>query len=366
MRTSIELLIKPASGNCNMKCTYCFYADTQKNREVASYGFMSLDVLETIVKKAIDNSFQHVSLCFQGGEPTLSGLDFYKSLIEIEKKHNNRNIPICHTLQTNGYVIDDSWADFFAENKFLIGLSMDGYDTLHDKYRIDKDDKGTHNRLMQNIEILRKHKVEFNILTVVNADIAANAKKVYEFYYENNLLYQQYIPCFNPFGEENQAYEHTLTPELYAKFLKDLFDCWYKDLKAGKFIYNRYFEGLVGLIKGYRPESCGMLGFCSDQYVVEADGSVYPCDFYVLDQFKIGNLTTDSFEQLDANRKKSKFVEDSAVISSECRQCKWLMICRGGCRRDREMSEIGKVGHNRYCEAYKEFFDYAYERLNSF
>ena len=367
MRASTELLIKPASGNCNMKCTYCFYADEQKNREIASYGFMSLEVLESIVKKTIENTSQHVSFCFQGGEPTLTGLEFYKKLIEFEKKYNTRNITICHTLQTNGYGIDDSWAEFFAKNQFLLGLSMDGYELLHDKYRIDKANKGTHHRLMESVEILRKHQVEFNILTVVNADIAANAKKVYDFYMENGLLHQQYIPCIDPFAEKGVTYEYSLTTELYAKFLKDMFDCWYADIKSGKFIYNRYFENLVGLIKGYRPESCGMIGFCLDQYVVEADGSVYPCDFYVLDPFKIGNITKDSFEEIDKNRNDLKFAEDSAMVSPECRPCKWLKVCRGGCRRDREtISDIGKVGLNRYCEAFKEFFEYAYDRLNSF
>jgi uncharacterized protein len=366
MRTSIELLIKPASGNCNLRCSYCFYADVKKNREVASYGMMHLDVLEAIVKNTILNSKEHVSFSFQGGEPTLVGIEFYKKLIEFEKKYNTNNIVISHAIQTNGYTINDEWADFFTKNHFLVGISMDGYAELNDKFRIDKKNIGTHNRIMATINILKKYHVEFNILTVINADIACNAKKVYAFYKENNLLYQQYIPCLDPLGEKNGLWEYSLTPELYALFLKDMFDCWYEDIKTGQFIYNRYFENLVGLIKGYKPESCGMIGYCSEQYVIEADGSVYPCDFYVLDQFKMGNLAIDSFYEIDQKRKHLKFIEDSAVISKPCLKCKWLKICRGGCRRNRELLDLGKVGHNYYCESYKEFLGYAYDRLNSF
>jgi uncharacterized protein len=366
MRTSIELLIKPASGNCNLKCRYCFYADVKKNRKIASYGMMSLDVLESIVKNTILNSQEQVSFSFQGGEPTLIGIEFYKKLIELENKYNTKNIPIGHAIQTNGYIIDDMWAEFFAENNFLVGISMDGYAKLNDKYRIDKENNGTHKRIMETVNILKKHSVEFNILTVINADVACNAKKVYSFYKENNLLYQQYIPCLDPLAEKNGLQGYSLTPELYTLFLKEMFDCWYEDIKSGQFVYNRYFENLVGLLKGYWPESCGMIGYCSKQYVVEADGSVYPCDFYVLDQFKIGNLTIDSFDDIDEKRNKLKFIEDSTAISEECLKCKWLKICRGGCRRNREMSEIGKVGHNYYCDSYKDFLNYAYDRLNSF
>jgi uncharacterized protein len=327
---------------------------------------MSLSTIECIVEKALANSQQHVSFSFQGGEPTLAGLDFFKNLIEFEQKYNHRNINISHAIQTNGYIIDDEWGKFFAQNNFMVGVSLDGDAELHDKYRKDQKDQGTHERIMRSIKILKNHQVKVNILSVVNSDIARNASRVYEFYKKNDLLYQQYIPCLDPFNEEHGPCDYSLTPQLYGLFLKQMFDCWYRDIKAGQFIYNRYFENLVGMLKGYHPESCGMLGHCLPQYVVEADGSVYPCDFYVLDQFKIGNLTTDSFTEIDQKRKQSRFIENSATIHEDCLQCKWLNICRGGCRRNREMKEIGVIGKNHYCDAYKDFFTYAFERLNSF
>jgi uncharacterized protein len=326
---------------------------------------MGLDVLESIVEKTLANSQQQVSFSFQGGEPTLAGLDFFRSLIEFEKKHNSRDINISHAIQTNGYTLDEEWAKFFAQHNFMVGVSVDGDAEIHDKYRVNPGGQGTHERIMDSIRMLKEHQVELNILTVVTADVAQNAKRIYAFYKQNGLPYQQYIPCLDPFAAGEQK-EYSLTPQLYAQFLKELFDCWYSDIKSGQFIYNRYFENLVGMIKGYQPESCGMLGYCLPQYVVEANGSVYPCDFYVLDQFKLGNLTTDSFLEIDKNRKNIEFIEESATIHPDCLECKWLNICRGGCRRNREMNDIGTLGKNHYCEAYKEFFDYAFERLGSF
>lgn len=364
MRPYTELLIKPASGSCNLRCRYCFYADEQKHRETASHGIMRDHVLEALVRKTYQNSQNQASFMFQGGEPTLAGLDFYRKLIVYEQKYNIRGIPTMHAIQTNGFLIDSEWASFFKENHFLVGLSIDGSELLHDKYRVDADGKGTHKKLMETVALLKSNEVDFNILTVVTKDIARNAKEVYRFYRENDLLYQQYIPCLNPFGNEEQ--EYSLNTSDYALFLKEMFDCWYEDIKNGRFIYNRYFENLVGIIKGYRPESCGMIGHCMLQYVVESDGSVYPCDFYALDQYCLGNLVEDSFDRLDERAKETRFVEDSLVVDRECRECKWLNLCRGGCRRDRETDEIGTVGLNRYCEAYKEFFEYASERLKSF
>jgi uncharacterized protein len=366
LRDSIELLIKPASSLCNLRCSYCFYADVADNRSIPSYGIMGLDVLERIVEKAIINAKEHVSFSFQGGEPTLAGLDFFKKLIELEKKYNTRDINISHAIQTNGYTIDDEWAEFFAKNNFMVGVSVDGDAKTHNKYRVNSCRQGTHGRIMHSISVLKKHQIKVNILTVVTADVARNARKIYDYYKENDLLYQQYIPCLDPFVEEKGKFDYSLTPQLYATFLKDMFDCWYDDIKSGQFIYNRYFENLVGMIKGYHPESCGMLGHCLPQYVVEADGGVYPCDFYVLDRFKIGNLTTDSFTEIDKKRRQIEFIEDSAIIHPDCLECKWLNICRGGCRRNRDMNGIGEISKNYFCESYKEFFSYAFERLSSF
>ena len=163
----INLLIKPASGSCNMRCRYCFYMDETSKREEENYGMMSLETLETIIRKALAETEGALDIGFQGGEPTLRGLDFYRKLIEIEKKHNSRGIRISPAIQTNGYLIDDEWAEFFAENHFLVGLSMDGHKDIHDANRLDATGKGTHSRVVRAAQILTRHKAEFNILVVV-------------------------------------------------------------------------------------------------------------------------------------------------------------------------------------------------------
>lgn len=349
-----------------MKCGYCFYADEQKNRDVYSYGIMKTEVLEKIVKKTFAQAERQVTFLFQGGEPTLAGLPFFQKLKEFEERYNVNKIPVAHAIQTNGYAINEDWAGFFAENNYLVGVSLDGTGKLHDKYRKNAMGEGTFQRIFEGIAWLKKYQVSFNILTVVTGEIADNIEEIYAFYRENGLLYQQYIPCIDPLGQTRGRMDYSLSTAQFAAFLKKLFDLWYDDLKHQRFIYNRYFENLVGIIKGYQPESCGMLGCCTNQYVVEADASVYPCDFYVLDEYKIGNLLENSFAELDKKRTAIRFVEKSMIPDEHCRKCKWGFLCRGGCRRDREREKFGTLGKNYFCEAYQDFFEYAWERLNSF
>lgn len=363
MQLPLHLLIKPASGNCNLRCKYCFYADITEKREVPSFGMMTEETLEVIVKKALGSGAGEVTFAFQGGEPTLVGLPFYKRLMQLEKQYNVHKVPVHFAIQTNGMLMDEEWAKFFAENQFLVGLSVDGTAAVNDLHRVDARGDGTHKRLMQVVKLFKAHKVEFNILTVVSAKVAKEIKSIYAFYKRSGLPYQQYIPCLDPFGEERGGYAYSLTPQLYEKFLKDLFDLWFDDVVHGRFIYNRYFENLVGMLLGQPPEACGMMGFCSRQNVVEADGGVYPCDFYVLDDYRLGSLVTDTWEMIEEKRREIGFIERSRVQHEDCAGCKWRALCRGGCRRDREPMQGDGMSLNYFCSAYKGFFEYAYPRL---
>lgn len=357
----IHVLIKPASGSCNLRCEYCFYTDEASKRETASFGMMSPETLEAVVKRVLSFATGECTIAFQGGEPTLVGLDFYRQLVELQKKYNSKGLKILNAMQTNGIAIDHEWARFFAENNFLIGLSLDGSKDINDQLRIDPSGEGTYKRIMRTAQLFDNYKVEYNILTVVTAQVAKNIGKIMGFFKRNNLRYQQYIPCLDPLYEERGRYSFSLTPELYGRFLKRSFDAWYNDVKKGEFIYNRYFENLIGMLLGYYPESCGMSGQCSYQYVVEADGGVFPCDFYVLDQYKLGNLVEDDFESIDKKRKEIGFIEESLIVEEKCKSCKWFKLCRGGCRRYRD--NLGKVELNYYCSSYQDFFEYSIERL---
>lgn len=360
----IHVMIKPASGNCNLRCKYCFYADVVQNRQEASYGIMDIGTLEAIVKSIIQNASGHCTFAFQGGEPTLAGLDFYQKLIELEKKYNTKGLIINNAIQTNGILIDEKWAKFLADNEFLVGLSLDGSKDLHDLYRVDQGGMGTFKTVMHTAQLFDKYKVKYNILTVITANSARRIGKVYGFFKRNNLRYQQYIPCIDPFDAGQGSSGYSLTPDLYAEFLINLFNLWYKDITSGKFIYIRYFENLVGMLAGIIPESCGMLGRCMKQLIIEADGSVYPCDFYVLDKYKIGNLVKDNLETIENNLKKIRFIEESMYIDEKCKKCRWANLCRGGCRRYREPMTDGHLSLNYYCEAYMKFFEHSYQKLS--
>lgn len=358
----LHLLIKPASGLCNMRCGYCFYADIADNRETGSYGIMTAETLAGVVDWAMKNASGECTLAFQGGEPTMAGLDYFREVVRLVKERNSNHLTIHFAIQTNGYLMDDQWAEFFAKNNFLVGLSLDGTKETHDSMRTDANGKGTYSRVMHAAQLLDKHHVEYNILTVVTAFTARQIGSIYGFYKKSGFHYQQYIPCLDPLGEERGGYPHSLTAERYEYFLKTLFDRWYQDIVRGEFIYNRYFENLVGMLRGCPPESCGLIGRCSRQLVVEADGGVYPCDFYVLDNLRLGSLLTDSLKQIEARREELGFVAQSEVIEPECKECRWFSLCRGGCRRDRDRMD-GRLGLNYFCSAYKGFFEHAYPRL---
>lgn len=357
---NINVLVKPASGACNMRCRYCFYADETAHRAVANYGKMSMETMEKVVERAFEAADRSITFGFQGGEPTLRGLDFFKSVVELEKKYAERGVTVSNSIQTNGLLIDDEWARFLSENHFLTGLSIDGHMELHDLNRVDAEGRGSFARVMKAAETLAARKADFNVLTVVTNETARKIRRIYSFFRKNKLLWQQYIPCLDPLGEERGRTPYALTPELYATFLKELFDLWYEDVKSGRFIYIRYFENLAGMLLGRPPESCGLSGRCALQFVVEADGSVYPCDFYALDRQRMGNVFDSSFREMAFSDAAREFLT-APTVHERCRECRWLGICRGGCRRDREVG--GEIGLNYFCPSYQAFFEYAMPRL---
>ena len=361
---ALSLLIKPASGNCNMRCRYCFYADELDNREIRSYGKMSVDTMHTIVDKAMEYGDYECTIAFQGGEPTLAGLDFYRDLLAYVTAHENpKKLKIHYALQTNGYLINEEWAAFLGENHFLVGVSLDGLKEIHDRYRLDAAGKGTYQRVISAIRLLEKHQVEYNILTVVTAATARNGQKIYNYFKKNHFGYQQYIECLDPIGEEPGQHEYSLTPEKYGEFLKSMFDAWYLDMRSGTYVYNRYFENLMMIMAGQQPESCNMRGVCGKQWVFEADGSVYPCDFYALDQWRLGNIQENSFEEMDEKRDELGFIQWSMRQQEDCQKCRWFGLCRNGCRRNREPVTAEHTNRNYFCKSYQMFFEYAYPRL---
>lgn len=359
----ISVLIKPASGSCNMRCSYCFYADEMENRSVQNMGIMNQYTLYAMLQRIFAYAEESCNIAFQGGEPTLAGLVYFEQAVRYAETLNVNNCAIHYALQTNGYSLGEEWIQFFKKHNFLIGISLDGIQEVHDQYRVDAKGEGTYERVMQTIQLLQQYEVEFNILTVVNGATVQRVNQNYNFYKRNDFLYQQYIECLDPMGKPPGQEAYSLTPEQYGAYLIALFKKYYKDMSSGTYVYVRYFENILGILSGHMPESCAMAGRCGTYLCIEADGSVYPCDFYVLDEWKLGNVAEHSIEQINQKRDELRFVEYSHVVPDQCEKCKWYPLCRNGCRRNCEPTSLNERQVNYYCESYRQFFEYAYPYL---
>ncbi|MFT8316541.1 MAG: anaerobic sulfatase maturase [Clostridium sp.] len=356
-----SVLIKPASSGCNLQCKYCFYHSVSKSREIKNYGIMKEETLVNLVKNILEYADDYCVFAFQGGEPTLAGLEFYQKVIELQKQFNYKNLKIENTIQTNGTLIDEKWAEFFVKNDFLVGISIDGPKDINDAARVEIGGKSIFNKVLNTIQLFDNYKVQYNVLCVVTSYVARHIGQVYNFYKKLGIKFMQFIPCLDGIGEETTFY--SLNNKKYSDFLKKLFDLWYEDFTKGENIDIRYFSNIIQMAAGYKAEACGMSGSCHCYFVVEADGSVYPCDFYVTDYWKLGNLNKYNFDTLIKDPKVSEFIKSSLFVDDKCKKCKFFMLCRGGCRRWREPYIDEKPSINQLCEAYKNFFEYTQDRI---
>lgn len=355
-----SILIKPASSACNIACKYCFYQKLTDGRQVKNYGKMTLETAEQLVKNAIDYADDFVCFAFQGGEPTLAGLDFYREVIKFQQKYNTKNLEIQNTIQTNGTLIDEEWAKFLGEHHFLVGLSLDGGKSVNDYCRVDAKGESIFAREMETIELLERYRVDYNIVSVVTAKSVEKLPFIYQFFKKKGFRYLQFIPCMDE--KRGEKSEFSLTPEAYGAFLCELFDLWYEDFVSGYQIDIRMFSNLAQMAAGYQPEECGMCGHCTTYFVVEADGSVYPCDFYAVDEWKLGTVK-ENFKDLYEGELSQKFMKDSNQLSEKCLSCRHFALCRGGCRRWREPLGGEEDNLNYLCPGFELFFEHCSERI---
>lgn len=351
----INLLIKPASAACNMVCEYCFYNDVAASRLCGFKGFMQVEMLEQLVKEALEYADGMCGFAFQGGEPTLVGLDFYRKLIEFQQKYNHKKLRINNAMQTNGFAVNQEWAEFLRRHHFLVGLSLDGTRELHDHNRHDKSGGGTFQRVMAAARLFDREKVEYNILSVVTGQNAKHIESSYRFFRKQGFRYLQFIPCLEPFAEEKGMAGYALTNSDYEHFLTKIFDLWFMDLKKGEYISIRHLDNWLGIFLGRPPEACSMQGRCSVQFVVEGNGEVYPCDFYVLDEWLLGKIGEVSLAEMQGSDKAKRFIAESIPLPEECRTCRYVQLCRNGCKRER-VSAGAEAKRLYYCPAVKGFF----------
>ena len=303
----LTVMVKPVSGACNMRCRYGFYADEAAVRCGQSAAGMTRPEAETLIRSAFAAAEPgaQVSFSFQGGEPTLAGLDFFRFFMAKAAELRPARVHINYALQTNGLVLNDEWAEFLAANQVLVGISLDGTKELHDNTRLDAKGKGTWNRVTAALHVLQKHDVEVNLLCVVNRAVARSPQKVYASLKKLGVRHLQFIACLDPIEGERGAQPWALTPEAYGKFLCGLFDVYYRDWVNGDYTSVRLFDDYIHMAMGMPAGICATSGSCGAYFVVEGDGTVYPCDFYCLDEWEMGRIGEQSIPEL-ANSEKAR------------------------------------------------------------
>lgn len=351
----ISVLIKPASSLCNIRCKYCFYANVSALREVRSFGKMTTEVAE----KMITNIFQDLAdgdvltLAFQGGEPTLAGLSYFEYIISLVAAQVKR-VDVHYSIQTNGMVINEQWCRFLKANHFLVGLSIDGHPLYHDLNRVDPKGRGTFHRIMLTKQLFDDYDIDYNVLCVLTSPLAKEAKKVMQFIQKEQISYIQFIPCLADL-DANEASEYALTPKEFAIFYHQLLIDWLTGLENGQAVSVKLFDDIINLLVAKRVTSCGMLGSCQVQYVIEADGSVYPCDFYVLDDYRMGYIQEETLAELFGKKNARRFICEKPNLPEKCTTCPFLNMCRGGCKRMKDAMYVDQDGYCGYAALLTEF-----------
>ena len=360
--SAVSLLVKPVSGRCNMRCDYCFYFDEAKHRQREPAGIMR----EETVRELVDAAFSaadpraEISFAFQGGEPTLAGLDFFVRFCEMVRGRNTAQQPVRWSIQTNGLLLDERWASFLKENRFLVGLSLDGTAALHDSFRRDASGRKTYSRVLRSARLLKEYEVPVNLLCVVTEPAARRPVPVYEALKALGVPFLQFIPCLNPLDAKPRRLPWSLSADSFGRFLCAVFDRWEADWQRGEYVSVRQFEDWLRLAMGQPPEMCASCGSCGGYLVAEADGSLYPCDFYVLDEWRLGDLRGGLLSALDSEKMR-QFRRRLETLPADCPSCPHASLCQGGCPRNWKTEKSRIV--NELCPAFRMFFAYAEPRI---
>ncbi len=368
-----HVMAKPSSSVCNLDCEYCFYLEKENlYLERKSRWRMSDETLEEYIKQYIDaQDTENVSFMWQGGEPTLMGLDFYRKVVELQHRYQGNKI-ITNAFQTNAILIDDEWCQFFKQHDFLIGVSLDGPADIHDKYRVSRAGKATHAKVMEAILLLRKHRVEFNTLTVVSDEVAKYPQRVYEFLKSAGSTYLQFIPLVERRAKNSTAEGlELIAPEFdyaadvtswsvgskqYGEFLNQIFDIWVQK-DVGRIFVNMFDSTLASWCR-YPAGSCVFSPTCGHAFALEANGDLYHCDHYVYPEYKIGNIHHQAIREMNNSHKVIQFGDAKRdKLTRQCRSCDYHFACYGGCPKHRFItSQTGEPLHNYFCEGYQCFF----------
>jgi uncharacterized protein len=354
-----SVLIKPAGPDCNMACRYCFYLEKKSLFSANKIHRMSESILEETVRQVMAQTGGNISFGWQGGEPTLMGIPFFEKAVELQKQYG-RGHTIGNGLQTNGILIDDEWVQFLNKYNFLVGLSLDGPEHIHNRYRMLQGGQNSWEHVVKSAKRMLDGEVAVNALIVVNDYSVQFPEEIYKFHKKQGLTYMQFIPCVetDP-ANSKQAAPFSVSAEEYGNFLCILFDLWISDfVDEIPTTSIRQFDSIFYHYVNMRPPDCTLLSECGIYVVVEHNGNIYSCDFFVEPEWKLGNIMKDNLSELLNSDKQYKFGKLKSKIPGPCKDCEWLQYCCGGCTKDR-IKDPRDQKLNHFCLSYKNFFKHA-------
>ncbi len=357
---TFHVMCKPRGAVCNLDCAYCYYLPKAALYPESDCR-MSGTLLEEYIRQYMDaQPGPEITFGWQGGEPTLMGLDFFQRAVELQKKHALPGIRVLNTLQTNGTTLDDDWCTFFRSNDFLVGISLDGPRACHDAFRVDKGGAGTFERVMRGIELLKKHRVDYNILTTVNSANVGQPLSIYRFVRDEvGAAFIQFIPIVERSGpdgpETGVTSARSISGKRYAEFLTAIFDEWVRR-DVGR-IFVQLFDVALGVWMGQPAALCVFAETCGGALAMEHNGDLYACDHFVEPDYRLGNVQQQGLEALAGSERQSHFGLNKRNLPRYCLACPVHFICYGGCPKDRLLTTPdGEPGLNVLCEGFRAFF----------
>ena len=376
---AFNIMLKPAGSLCNLDCHYCYYLD-----KAEIYGGreprMTEEMLETVIREYIAaNDVPEVTFNWHGGEPLVLGMDFYRKAMEFQHKYA-ADKTIHNTIQTNGTLLNAQWADFFRDNGFLVGISLDGPRDIHDKYRKDKGGAQTFDRVMRGLQYLRDRDVPFNTLSTINKACEGRGLEVYQFLKSVGSTYMQFMPVVehvkypldakgkpsktarpfivDPATEGAQLAFWSVTARGFAQFMCDVFDYWVRN-DVGRY-YVGLFDATLANWCGVMPGTCVYGQTCGGNSVIEHNGDLYPCDHFVYPKYLLGNIREKTIRSMMESSAQVRFgIDKRNSLPRKCRGCKYLFACSGECPKHRfNKTDSGETGLNALCDGYYMFFNH--------
>lgn len=350
-----SLLIKPTSADCNLRCEYCFYLGKKDLYPAVQRHRMTDAVLEHMISTFMATDQPQHSFGWQGGEPTLMGLDFFQKVTLLQNKYGSGS-SVSNGLQSNTTLIDDEFAKHLAEYNFLCGVSIDGPSEIHDHYRKYIDGRGAHAAVMAGLEALRRNKVEHNVLTLVSQSNVRRPADVYHYLCNMGVYFHQYIECVE-FDDSGKLMPFAINGEEWGNFLCAIFDEWLKGDQRKVSV--RLFDSILMMMMDGVANVCSMSRTCRQYLVVEYNGDIYPCDFYVDKKLRLGNIMKNSWEELQASPIYTEFAGRKALWNAECARCEYLKYCAGCCPKNRAKRGEDPTQISVLCDGWKQFYHHS-------